>query len=293
MNLGSCKITKAAANASLTLDQSQTSFPNQTCPFMIAPLASAFTTPTDSTEIVCGIYISKVTASVNCAYNHSQLGVPAHALQSCRLYFPMYDMEAQKQLAYIQANRNKYVEYEDISYYPYVNLVSGQAINIPVTSQAVDPIGLLVIPMISGSANAVAGNILYPHSSPFTTEPATSSPVCLANFNAQLNLKNVFHNNIYYDWECFLHEILGVNSINGAGSLGLSSGLINQVDWENNKRYYFVNLERHSANKSVGNAISITAQQVNAVPIDLHVFVISRKSVIVDVDSGRLVSMSQ
>ena len=292
MNMGSCRLTKTN-NTSLALVQNDCNFPYQTCPFMVAPLTRGLTTHTAFTEIVCGIYIAKVSASVNCITNQSTLNVPAHPMQTCRIYAPMYELEPQKAITYIQSNRNKYVEYEDVTYVPLINQVVGGAINFTVTNNAIDPLALLIIPMISASANAVAGQILYPHSSPFTCEPACTSPVLLTNFNVQLASVNVFQANMSYDYEMFMHEVLGVNSINGSGSLGLSSGLIDQVGFENIYKYYYVNLERRVQNKNIPVSIAITATQSNNVPIDLHIFVVSRKSIIIDCDSGKVVSANQ
>ena len=295
LNMGSCRIVKTALT-SLNLNQGDTNFPYQTCPFMISPLrgaSGALSANTNFTEIVCGIYVQKVTASVNCVVNHSTLGVVDHKLGSCRIYAPQYEMKPEKALQYIQANRSKYIEYEDLQYTPLSNIVAGSAINFNITNSALDPLMLLVIPMISGSVNSVANQILYPHSSPFTCEPSCTSPVMLSQFNIQVAGCNVFPNNMNYDFEMFNHELLGVNSINGSGSLGLSSGLIDATGFENIYRYYVVNLERRVSNKAIPVSISISAQQCNSVPIDLHIFVVTRKSVVIDCESGKLQSMAQ
>jgi hypothetical protein len=296
MNMGSCRMDKAALNASLSLIQDNCNFPNQTCPFMVAKLTEGLTTDAAFNEIVCGIYIAKVTASVNCATNHSTLGIDAHKMNACRIYAPMYELEPQKAITYIQSNRSKYVEYEDISYVPLINLDPNSGINFTVTNNAIDPLALLIIPMLSASANSsnvTPNQFLYPYSSPFTCEPACTSPVVLSNFNVALAGVNVFQANMNYDYEMFMHEVLGVNSINGSGSLGLSSGLIDQVGFENIYKYYYVNLERRVQNKNIPVSIAISATQPNSVRIDLHVFVVCRKSIIIDCDSGKLVSSNQ
>ena len=96
-----------------------------------------------------------------------------------------------------------------------------------------------------------------------------------------------------YDFELFQHELLGVNSINGSASYGLSSGLLDQTSFENIYRYYIVNLERRVSNKNIPVSIAINGQNSNAVPIDLHIFVVSRKSILIDCETGKLLSQCQ
>jgi hypothetical protein len=295
LNLGSLKLTKAAANASITTDASQMNFPNQTCPFMVAPITSGLYAHADFTEVVCGIYLNRITASVNCTTNHSSFAnaVAAHKLGAARIYAPMYELQPERAIKYIQENQNKYIEYEDLQYTPVVNISAGANISQNITNSAIDPIGVLVIPMLSASANAAAGTYLLPYSSPFTCEPACTSPVQIGKFNILLGGENVYPSPIDYDFEMYLQNILGVNSINGNQVLGLSSGLISEIDWNNIYKYYYVDLSRRAHDSVTSKSIQVVGMNTNVVPIDLHVFVISRKSVVINVDTGKLQSQSQ
>jgi hypothetical protein len=108
LNLGSLKLTKNAL-LSITTDATQMNFPNQTCPFMVAPLVgaggaatNALTANTAFTELICGIYLQRVTASVNAVYNQSGLNIAAHNLGAARIYSPMYELQPEKAIKYIQ-----------------------------------------------------------------------------------------------------------------------------------------------------------------------------------------------
>lgn len=297
MNMGSLRITSPANSSDMSLVQGNAQFPFQTCPFMITECKTGngtFVTPDTTTTLTAGIYIAKVTASVNSTPNHSELRINDHPMGICRLYAPMVEMKPDLAINYIQNNRDKYVEYNDIQYASLVNQEVDKQINFNITNSAVDPVELLIVPMISASANGLVGGVgISPQTSPFTCEPACTSPVGLSQFNVQLAGVNVYSNNVSYDFEQFQHELLGINSINGASSLGLSSGLIDQVGFENIYKYYYVNLERRASNKNVPISISITCTNSNLVPIDLHIFVVSRKSLILDVDSGKMKASSQ
>ena len=170
MNLGSLKITKTALT-SQTIQQSDIQFPYQTCPLMVAQLydgtnanTNALRLDTASTEVVVGVYIAKVTASLNATIHQSTLGVGNHTMNSCRIYAPMYEMQPENAEKYITENTKKYVEYEDIQYIPLLNQASGATINFNVSNSVLNPTGLLIMPMISASANAAVNQSLYPHS---------------------------------------------------------------------------------------------------------------------------------
>ena len=91
----------------------------------------------------------------------------------------------------------------------------------------------------------------------------------------------------------FIQEVLGCNAINGGQSIGLTSGLIDEIGFNNIYKYYWVNLERRSTDNVAPKSINITGINNNRVPIDLHIFVVTRKSVVLDVETGRLVSSSE
>lgn len=204
----------------------------------------------------------------------------------------MYEMQPENAERYITENTKKYVEYEDIQYIPLLNQAAGATINFNVSNSVINPTGLLVIPMLSASSNAAANETLYPHSSPFTCEPACSSPLMINQLNVQVGGANVFSNSIMYDYEFFINELHGVNAINGGKTMGLTSGLVDQIGFENIYRYYYVDLERRVSDNKTPKSIVLVGQNSNAVSMDLHCFVICKKSVIIDVNTGRVLSAS-
>ena len=104
---------------------------------------------------------------------------------------------------------------------------------------------------------------------------------------------NVWSNSRTYDWELFNWELYGVNSINGGQELGLSTGLLNYTDFQNNYKYIYVNLERRLTDNTSYKSISINGKNPQSVDINYHIFVLSKKKVHLNVETGKLVDQVQ
>jgi hypothetical protein len=70
--------------------------------------------------------------------------------------------------------------------------------------------------------------------------------------------------------------------------LGLTSGLIDQLGFQNIYRYYYVDLSRRAKDDVGIKGITIVGQNNNLLDIDLYCFVIHRKSASLDVETGKL-----
>lgn len=296
LNLGSLYMTPNVAFGDagfndIALPQGQCQFPNKVCPFMISPANCATNMEATQTQITAGVYIGKVGSSisggVNGAPNHSNLNVPPHTRQSCRLLVPQITMQPTLQEKYLTENKIKTIEYDVVEYTP-VDIARGANINKILSESVVNPVGLLIIPMLTEGSN----DGLDPLSSPFTCEPATTAPCSLSKFNVDINGQAIYPNAVEYDYELFMAEIDGVNSINGNGQLGMSSGLVSLLDYQNIYKYYYVNLERRLADSIQSKSIKFRCTNSNLVDLTLHCFIITKKQVVIDVQTGKLISMS-
>lgn len=284
MNLGSLKLTKTAATQNYLTANVDCQFPNEVCPFMVCP--PSIGAHLSQTALVAGIYIAKPGQSIAGATNHANFAqADNHELQQCRLYYPQVELQPAKSIAYSQANSNKLIEYEDAFYVPYV-ATAQSSFDFQITNSIQNPTALLMIPILNDLT-------LNPCLSPFTTEPATTSPMGLVNFQVKLAGANVWNSNRTYDWELFNSELYGVNSINGGQEVGLSNGLINYTDYQNNYKYIYVNLERRLTDNTSFKSISISGRNPHSTAIQYHIFVLSKKRVHIDVESGKLKDMVQ
>lgn len=299
LNLGSLRMRGNAAPGTgatfgaainVELPQSYTQFSNKVCPFMLSPINNSTNMETTQTDLVCGIYIGKVGSSVSGgnAVNQSQLTlIDAHTRQNCRILVPQVELQPTLQEDYLTTNKIKTIEYSSVEY-QQVDVAAGANINKILSESIVNPAGLLIIPMLNESSNRG----LDPLSSPFTCEPATTAPIGLSKFNVDINGQAIYPNAVDYDYELFMAEIDGVNSINGNGQLGMSSGLVSLLDYNNIYKYYYVNLERRLADSIQAKSIKFRCVNSNLVSLTLHCFVVVKKQCVIDVQTGKLLSLS-
>lgn len=307
MNLGSFRMTKVAADFTTSASLSNMNFPYQTNPIMICSQQGSarpggFNPGATATEVTVGIYIAKPGNSVSGGgVNHSTLTgtIPGHTIQACRIYTPLIELQPDLALKYLNANRNKAVLYEDLNY-GFVSV--SRSNNIMYTINSINnPIGVLVVPMIASTTNGSTTNATYaarnivsfaPSLSPFASEPATTSPVGISNFNIQLSGTNVMNSNVTYNFELFNQEFYGVNAMNSGLYTGVNSGLIDQLGFESTYKYYYVNLERRLTDNITPKSITLIGVNNNEVDVDYHIFVITRKQVNIDCSTGRIVSIN-
>lgn len=210
---------------------------------------------------------------------------------SCRLYVDLYTMNPIKEEEYLLNNRTKVIEYTDIFQYQFLNTAAGSTFNFLVSNGIANLQEVIVVPIISGTYNGtgVSTTSFSPIVSPFASEPATCSPLMwINNFNIQISSVNQFINSEMYSYEMFQNELLGVNSVNGARTDGLMSGLISQLMFQNNYGYMVCNTSRRLAEEDrTPKSVQILGNNMTQVPMDLYVFCVLKKSITVDLYSGK------
>jgi hypothetical protein len=211
-------------------------------------------------------------------------GVFQSALQSCRLYAPVYKMNPLAEQRYLQLAPTKKVDYNDIFQYQFSNIGAGETFNILVSNGITDIQSVLVVPFLTATANGTAFNTLL---SPFSTSGATPDPITLTNFNILVSGINLFLNNQYYDYEQFNQELKSSNQLNGSLTTGLASGLISEDMFSRGYRYYYGNASRVLPSE-VGVSRSIQIQGINQslVACNLMVFVEFKRSLTIDISTG-------
>jgi hypothetical protein len=154
---------------------------------------------------------------------------------------------------------------------------------------------LVLIPLVSASLNgkntANTTSSFSPMLSPFASEPATTSPLSITQFQVQYAGQNILSPFISYNYEEFLQQFC-TNGINGNASTGLTSGLVNELKWANNYRYYVCNLGRGDDDDSVNKSIIVSGINNTLLTADYLVYVVYRKKAVINTQSGKLVSLS-
>lgn len=225
-----------------------------------------------------GEYIASLSIG-NVCLNSTQnsLGVSAGTLaRSVYLYVPAYSFNSVFEQAYI-SNPIKKIMYEDIYQYQIVNVGAGQTINNLVTNGIADIKSVLVLPYFSASDSThLCATGVPVYQSPF--DPAgtgcTSPLSLLTNFNVVISGQNAIYNTSPYSFSQFINQTYGCNSVNGGLTDGLSSSLINQLGFEMEYCYHYVDCSRMlPVEKSVPKSVHINGLNPTLQALDLFVFI--------------------
>ena len=256
----------------------------------LVPVANA--TPAPETNIKIGLSI------VRTQFRSGQFTTEVSApITSVRLYAPAYTMSPIAEQRYLSLTPTKKIVYNDLFQYSFTGVTSGSSFSFLVTNGIPNIRGILVIPLLPKGSNGVASK--YPSStaiagtttssllSPFSTTGGTPDPISIQNFQIQISGKNLFINNLQYDYETFYEQLVSSNQLNGSLTTSLSSGLIGFAEFQNLYRYYYGNASRSIPSED-GVAKAVQVSGVNGSPqtIDFMVFVEFERQVVVDVRTG-------
>jgi len=222
------------------------------------------------------------------------------ALNSCRLYAPVYTMNPLAESKYLSLAPTKRIRYKDVFQYQFNNQQMG-SFNFLVSNGISNIVSVLVVPFISKATtikNSAGAIVQVPFSSqqnPFSTSPATPDPIMITNFNILISGVNLFLNNELYDFEAFRQQLLQSNQLNGSLTTGLASGLISEDMFSRGYRYYYGDCSRVlPSEEGVSRSVQIVGQTASAYPntdngvlsVDFMVFVEFMREIVIDVSTG-------
>jgi hypothetical protein len=213
---------------------------------------------------------------------------------SILLNVPAYSFNPVFESSYLSSPVKKII-YTDVYQYQVLGVAAGAVYNNLITNGIANIKSVLVLPFYSaGTAFSAGGAItgnggLIPFQSPF--DPAgggPTSPQCLmTQFNIQISGQNAIYNTERYEYEQFLNQFKGVNSINGGQEDGLSSGLVGQSEFDSEYCYYYVNCGRMlPVEEAVPKSVNILGTNTSAKNIDMYIFVEYGVEVNVDILTG-------
>ena len=248
---------------------------------------------TDSTInpsiVPCGsscLACSDATYSVSMRIGTSADGKTAIKSQ-CLLYVPSYRMSPKYEAQYFsKESRIRKVHYTELEYQSFYS-AAGANFNFELSSTCVRPKRLIMMPVLQASGNQG----INPLSSPFTTEPATTSPCLVTNFNCSIANNNIYPNDISYDYENFLQALNGSTGVNSNLVNGLVSSRINLTDYQNNYHYIVCDLSRRLPEFDlVSVSIRVRGKVNSPLPLEFHCWIEKEKIIEVDVMTGALIS---
>ena len=209
---------------------------------------------------------------------------------SILLNVPAYSFNPVFESSYLSSPVKKII-YTDVYQYQVLNITAGAVYNNLITNGIANIKSVLVLPFYNATGNGTTtGNGgLIPFQSPF--DPAgggPTSPLCLmTQFNIQISGQNAIYNTERYEYEQFMNQFKGVNSINGGQEDGLSSGLVGQYEFDNEYCYYYVNCGRMlPVEEAVPKSVNILGTNTSGKNVDLYIFVEYGVEVNVDILTG-------
>jgi hypothetical protein len=127
--------------------------------------------------------------------------------------------------------------------------------------------------------------------SPFTSSPNTTSATPITNYNVLLSGTNLYQQNLNYSSEHYIQEIR-VQSLNGGMSLGMSSGLISQLEYEAGYRFIVSDLSRtpSEASDNVSKSVQVIGTNSGKRPVDIFWFLEFSREVEIDIGTGSLIA---
>jgi hypothetical protein len=286
-NSSSTMTIDAAGNFTSVVSSSQ----NGQVPFMISPIGNSnglnigSATPVTKMELSIGVARNAINSS-GVTYNHP-------ALSAIRAYCCLYDMTPQAEQMYLSKQSTKRILYDDFLSFQVLDIGVGANFNQILTNAISRGRKIIIVPQISASFNnAGLGGKIAPANSPFSTCPCTTSDSEISNFNVLVSGSNLYQSNLSYSYEQFVQELRKTSSINGGLSTGMSSGLIDQLDFESGYRFLVADIS-HSvsqASDNVSKSLQIIGTNSSRYPIDLLVFVSFQREVEISLESGSLIA---
>jgi len=217
-------------------------------------------------------------------------------ITSCRLYCPVYTLSPLSEQRLLSLSPTKKVVYEDIFYYQFPNQAGGQNFNLLVSNGIPNIRKVLVQALINIASNGVSYNAgggtgitTSTLLSPFCSTGGTPDPISINNFQIQISGKNLFINQLQYDWEEFVEQLVSSNQLNGSLTTSMASGQIGKQDYQALYRYYYGNASRSIPSEDgVAKAVQIlgSINTPSNITCDIVCFISFERDFTIDLRSG-------
>jgi len=222
--------------------------------------------------------------------------IVAAPITSCRLYCPVYTLSPLSEQRLLSLSPTKKVVYEDIFYYQFPNQAGQQTFNLLVSNGIPNIRKVLVQALVNKASNGagqvvngITGVTTSTLLSPFTTTGGTPDPISINNFQIQISGKNLFINQLQYDWEEFVEQLVSSYQLNGSLTTSMASGQIGKEDYQSLYRYYYGNASRSIPSEDgVAKAVQILGllNCPSNITCDIVCFISFERDFTIDLRSG-------
>ena len=270
------------------ITQTSQTFPNQTCPIMLASLNVG-----QGAEHIddVGSKTWKLALGIGTLNPTGGLTSPqfSHTQRSVRLYAPLYTFDPNKEETYLSINATKKIVYNDIYQFVVPNIGPDKQINALLSNGIVNPRAVIICPFINSDHNGGLG--VSPQLSAFATEPATVTPLSyIDSFNILVAGVNALMLNEQYAFQNFVDQAQHHWAINGGLSSGITSGLIDEYTYGMGYGWLVVNIGRRiPAEDNVPKSLQLVGTNRCNRTLDYYVYVETERCIAISMRSGELV----
>ncbi len=213
--------------------------------------------------------------------------------RSCFLYVPSYTFNPTFEESYL-SRPTKQIVYTDIYQFTTSVVKKQSQFNFLLTNGISNIKSILILPFMpniatSGELGANTTVGYPPYQSPFDCAGCgpTSPLSSIMNFNVVVAGQNMIYNTQQYNFEQFLNQFVGVNSINANLTDGLTSGLVDFQSFQQAYNYYYINCSRMlPIDEAVPKSVSIQGTNQTLGSIQYLCFIEYGVQVSVDVLTG-------
>ena len=262
---------------------------NGVVPYMVSPCIT-----TQGLHAVGAAACTSMMLSIGVARNSfSGITYNHPTLSSCRLYACLYDLSPSCETMYLSKMPTKVVKYQDFMSFQTLSVGANASFSQILTNGISRVRKIIGIPQIAANFNfAGTAGTIAPMNSPFSSSPATSTGQAITNFNVLLSGVQLYAQNYNFSIEHFYQELRKINSTNGGSTIGMSSGLLSQTDFENAYRFITADLSRKpsEAVDNISKSIQVIGTNSGTYPIDIFWFVFYERQIEVDIQTGSLIA---
>lgn len=249
-NSFSTTLTSSAGAALGTV--TYTPLTGQTCPYSINYSNTGIQLNSGGSGLTTNQIVT-VVGTVD-ASSTNKIGTSGPVISTARLILPYYVADPRTDAAL-----SKVVKFKSLE--KIVNpftMSSGETKNYTLTVGCPNPRKLVLLPMLQNLGGT--SNLLNPEQSAFDQTPATSGPFAkLDNLMVYIANKPLFQYPIQYDFEFWASNANVSDGLNSGLTDEMSSGLLTQQLWEQNHRYYAIDLSRRlESDNGMSRSVQIT-----------------------------------
>jgi len=275
----------------------------QACPLLVNPSAINVIGGNAGTalsqNVIFGLYMGSVGASVPGYTQQSTYGVPNHPLGKARLYLESVVLDEESNLKLFDSiGAVKNIDFNDVVYNNIVNVASNSTVSQQVGHSLKGAHTLIVVPRISSDVhgaltgaqqNAITAvnasvNGFSQWLSPFY--PMMGAPLSINKVQVVVNGKSLYPSYLDYTYQHYIENWNTWRTTNGNVTDGaLQSGLLTKQQWEIFRTYVFT---WPNEDNNVPQNVNLTFMNNSAVNASYETFIVCRKSIKLNTLSGQV-----